>query len=268
MTKNALTARWLRFVASLATVAGAAAAYVYQQGRAVAHSRHFGVQYDAADTLQSALPFALLTLVAAAVVMAFVGLAMAAAMLSVRGGILPLALSAVLMPPYGVWRTVGEVAVVTGVGSVALAAIAVAKVSARNLGNFVRRHADHTIFHRLLQMSERVDRVSPPLLPILAPFGLALAVFGAWHLGLDDGRRQAAAQSDFDVVGRDALTATVVFSRGEVIVERVLDVSPGADGKPVNRWKPGVTVRPMPDGGITYTTMRLGPTKPSQVSQP
>ena len=225
--------------------------YCFEQARALAHSRHFGIGFDVGDPRGAAL------VLPAVLVLAYtlgtpVAMALRRSTAMALVGVVVCGVITAALPPYGFRETTTSV-----VSSVAVWLILFTLT--RALESPVRAGAS------------ALGRRAPGLrLPWAATWITAtgLFVFGAWGYGYLEGRLQAERQSTFRVTSRDATRATVTFTTRGDIVERVLDISPGPDGRPRNVWLPGVAVRPMPPNGIRYETVVLGSTQPSEAVAP
>ena len=234
---------------------GGLAAYVYEHARAGAFGAHFGVGFVAADPREATFALVSVAIVALTLV-GTVWLSLRAAEVTVLAAVAVVAVGAALISPLDV-RSVTESATVLGI-------FVVMALMLRWVWRTMR--ADLPVWPR-----ERVERLRralkvPPLVLLLA---MALAVlWAAWRFGAAEGRRQAGENTVFDLVRRDPTSVTVIFTRHGDIVERVLDITPDANGNPRNEWMPGVVIRPMPEDGIRYETVRLGKTRPSRVGPP
>lgn len=241
------------------------AAYVHEQARAIAHTKHFGVNYVAADPRQAVIGLIALGLVAV-IVLGTAWVALRAADVAVPAGLAIAVLGGAVFGVMG--DSVAEGVVVLTVYVAALfVLVRVWRETSQSISDIVTA-APSTRAASLVRLLGRLrTALKPPSFLVL--IGAALAIlWAAWLAGGWSGRIQAEGQTTFDVVTRDQSKATVIFTRTEDIVERVLDVSPGPDGQPRNVWLPGVAIRPMPDTGIKYETVWLGRTQPAGVSRP
>lgn len=244
------------------------AGYAYQQGRAAGYGAHFGVHYSAADARLSAVPLAFLLLTVAAVLWALVLALRAGAMLLAPGAVLLFVPMALVIPPYSWGQSALRLGVVVGLWVL----LAVGKATLPRVGrailNFGETHRGRLVFRTILEMNDRYDSVRIPTAPFAVAVVGAGLLYGSWHLGTYDGGYQAAHRTDFDVLRHDGRTATVVFTRSGDIVQRTLNISPGADGQPVNQWEPEIVIRPMPDSGHSFRTIRLGRTEKAAATRP
>jgi len=229
----------------------ALSAYLFELARAEAHGRHFGIAFDAADPRYAAVPLVAIGLLAF-IVLATVVLAIRAATVTIPAAAAVIGLGVLALRPFGF------------APSLAAAALELACIVAILL---VIRYVWRSV-QDLPWLPGFIARLRPLLMlpPYVVLLGGALVVIWvSWRLGTYEGQLQAERRTDFDVIQSDASSATVIFTHSGDIVQRVLDITPGPDGKPRNEWRPEVIIRPMPDAGITYRTVRLGTTRPSSV---
>lgn len=230
----------------------ALAAYAFQVSRTAAYTDHFGVPFRDADPRELALFVSILGMGVLILVWYVLLSVQLMWLLRPHWALVPLGLLFALLPPHG-W-----VAQAVKVGGVAVIWAVIGLV--RHAVRRVRNHPWSLWFVGLVD--PRRDIRTPPGLWLVTTAVMMIvggSMFGTWI-----GRLGARGMDEFAVTSRDAGRATVVFTTEGKVIERVLDISSGPDGRPRNEWLPEVVVRPMPPGGITYQQVRLGPTKPSR----